>query len=153
MNLRIRELRKELRLTLEEFGKRLGVTKTAISTIENGKRNVTEQMFLAICHTYNVNPEWLRHGSGAMFLSATLDEKYKNAANAIASGTSDLDRIIRQTLVYYFEMDDNSKATLMSYIKQMATLVPVKEPMHSEAPEQAHWDNDFVVNDVNGDAG
>ena len=153
MNLRIRELRKTLHLTLEEFGKRLGVTKTAISTIENGKRNVTEQMFLAICRTYGVNPDWLRSGSGSMFLSASLDEKYKNAANAIASGTSDLDRIIRQTLIYYYEMDDDSKSTLMSYIKNVAALVPIKEALHSEAPEQTHLNKNFVIEDANGDAG
>ena len=46
---RVRELRKSLQLTLEKFGKPLGVGKTAISKIENGENNLTDQMILAIC--------------------------------------------------------------------------------------------------------
>lgn len=64
MKERIKELRQKLDLTLEEFGKRLGVTKTSISRIENGINNVTEQMFLSICREFNVNEDWLRNGTG-----------------------------------------------------------------------------------------
>lgn len=64
---RVRELRKELQLTLEKFGKPLGVGKTAISKIENGENNLTDQMILAICREYNVDENWLRTGEGEMF--------------------------------------------------------------------------------------
>lgn len=64
---RVRELRKSLDLTLEKFGKKLGVGKTAISNIENETRNLTEQMLLSICREFNVNEEWLRNGTGEMF--------------------------------------------------------------------------------------
>lgn len=67
INERVRELRKALGLTLEKFGARLGVGKNAISRIETAKSNVTDQMFLAICREYNVNPNWLRTGEGKMF--------------------------------------------------------------------------------------
>lgn len=46
---RIRSIRKELGLTLEKFGESLGVSKGAISAIEVGTRNLTEQMAKAIC--------------------------------------------------------------------------------------------------------
>lgn len=68
MNTRIRELRKELNLTLEEFGKRLGVTKTAISRLENGERNITEQMIKSICREFSVDYMWLTTGAGEMFI-------------------------------------------------------------------------------------
>ena len=64
---RVRELRKALQLTLEKFGKPLGVGKTAISKIENGERGLTDQMILAICREYNVDETWLRTGEGEMF--------------------------------------------------------------------------------------
>ena len=64
---RVRELRKELQLTLEKFGKPLGVGKTAISKIENGERGLTDQMILVICREYNVDENWLRTGEGEMF--------------------------------------------------------------------------------------
>lgn len=71
---RIRKLRKSLNLTLEKFGKTLGVGKTAISNIENGNRNLTEQMILAISREFNVNQEWLRTGSGEMFIPLTRNK-------------------------------------------------------------------------------
>lgn len=74
MNERIKELRKTLGLTLEKFGARLGVGKNAISRIETAKSNVTDQMFLAVCREYNVNPDWLRTGTGEMF--SENDEEY-----------------------------------------------------------------------------
>ena len=43
---RIKEIRKSLNLTLEKFGEKIGVTKTAISRIEKGERGCTEQMQL-----------------------------------------------------------------------------------------------------------
>lgn len=67
MNDRIKELRKSLKLSQEEFGSRLGVTGAAISRLENGERNITDQMSLAICREYHVDYGWLTTGMGEMF--------------------------------------------------------------------------------------
>lgn len=68
INDRIRILRKEkLGLTMDDFGKRIGVGKTAISKIESGDRGVTDQMFTFIVREFHVRPEWLRDGEGEMF--------------------------------------------------------------------------------------
>lgn len=74
-NNRVREIRKALNLTMEKFGEPLGVKKSAISNIENGSRGLTEQMIISICREYNVNEEWLRTGSGEMFVPLTRDEQ------------------------------------------------------------------------------
>lgn len=71
-NQRIHEIRTTLNLTLEKFGKRLGVTKVAISNIEKGNRNLTEQMRKAICREYSVNELWLTSGQGEMFIADTV---------------------------------------------------------------------------------
>lgn len=59
---------KEFDLTLEKFGEKIGVTKTAISNIEKGKRNVTEQMRKAVCREFNVDYIWLTTGEGEPFI-------------------------------------------------------------------------------------
>lgn len=64
---RVREIRKELGMTLEKFGEKLGVGKTAISKIEKGENSLTEQMTIAICREYNVNYDYLVNGDGEMF--------------------------------------------------------------------------------------
>lgn len=87
MNERIRQLRKSLGLTLEEFGAKVGVGKTAISNIENGNRNLTDQMFLSICREWNVNEEWLRTGEGDMFREMSRAEE---AAQIVSSSLDEL---------------------------------------------------------------
>ena len=49
---RIRELRKTLKMTMEQFGEKIGVTKSTISNIENGNRNATEHMVKSICREF-----------------------------------------------------------------------------------------------------
>lgn len=70
---RVKEVRKTLDLTLEKFGEQLGVTKVAISNIEKGNRNLTDQMSKAICREFNVSEEWLRDGTGSMFVDLSKE--------------------------------------------------------------------------------
>ena len=62
------------KMSMEKFGQRLGVTRGAISEIENGRNNLSEQMLLAICREFDVNPEWLRDGVGPMFKEPAENE-------------------------------------------------------------------------------
>ena len=75
MNDRIKELRKELGLSGEKFGERIGVKKAAISKIESGVVGLSDSNILAICREFNVNEDWLRYGTGEMFKDMTLDEE------------------------------------------------------------------------------
>ena len=74
MNDRVREIRKSNKLTMEQFGLRLGVAKSTISGIEAGNRNLTEQMIKAICREFNVNENWLRTGEGDMVIALSRRE-------------------------------------------------------------------------------
>ena len=114
MNERLKVIRKELSLSQEAFGKRLGVTGTAISRIEIGNRAVTEQMILAICREFNVREEWLRNGSGKMFLDFTEDEFAKAAA--ILSN----DTFVRSLIVEYWKLDEDSKQLFRDFIHRLS---------------------------------
>ncbi|MGF0096415.1 helix-turn-helix domain-containing protein [Peptoniphilus sp. SGI.035] len=77
MNERVKELRQALGLSGEKFGEKIGLSRFAISNIENGKNSVTDQTIKLICLTYNVNEDWLRTGEGEMFIAndgISLDE-------------------------------------------------------------------------------
>lgn len=102
---RICAVRKKKEMTMEQFGKQLGVTKTAISRIEKGNRGLTEQMLVSICREFGANEVWLRTGEGGdenMFvklnendrfsinlgkLSQTENQMAKNMLNAIAEAS------------------------------------------------------------------
>lgn len=87
---RIKELRKSLNLTLEKFGDRLGVTRAAISNIEKGNRNLTEQMTKAICREFGVDYIWLTTGEGEMFPYADIE--FMAAIDRIMADETDIRR-------------------------------------------------------------
>lgn len=90
-NERIRIVRKDHDLTMEEFGKRLGVAKNTISQIESGKNAVTNQMRVAICKEFNVNETWLRTGdeSGGKYLQKTVEDEIADLFTEIMSAPED----------------------------------------------------------------
>ena len=83
MNERIKQLRKELGLTLEKFGEKIGVSRSAMGNIENGVRGVTDQMFKSICREFNVREEWLRNGEGEMFIQMSYDDVIASFIQAV----------------------------------------------------------------------
>lgn len=114
-NERVKQLRKFLDLTLEKFGDRLGVTKVAISNIENGKRAVTEQMSKAICREFNVNEDWLRNGVGDMF------KQRDGSFSEILSEPDDSDDdFIKSFITVYMELDEDSKEVLRQIATKMS---------------------------------
>ena len=51
-----------------EFARRVGVSRTTITEILNGKNTPSLSTLNLISKTFNVNPEWLKTGQGEMFL-------------------------------------------------------------------------------------
>lgn len=121
---RIKELRKTLGLTLEEFGKRLGVTKAAISRLENGVNSVTDQMFTSICREFNVNEEWLRSGEGEMFVQVPEEDQYSKAA---ASLLKEDDVFAMEAIKLYHSLSSDQRIAVKNFILQLAENIKEKE--------------------------
>ena len=83
MNERVKELRKELGLSGEKFGERIGIRRSAVSNLESGRNNLTEQMIISICREFNVNEEWLRYGTGDMFISMDVEDQLMDWAGKV----------------------------------------------------------------------
>lgn len=84
MKERIYELRKALNLGQEEFGKRIGITRSSVSGFESGRRNPSTQTITSICKEFNVNKSWLINGTGEMFIrdeDKELDSYISELAN------------------------------------------------------------------------
>lgn len=110
---RIREIRKAMGLTLEKFGEKLGVTRVAISNIENGNRNLTDQMARSICREYNVSYDYLIDGEGEMFddLPQTiLDELCRQY---------DLDEFDRALVEMYIGLPEDVRTALKAEMRKM----------------------------------
>lgn len=94
---RVRETRKTLNLTLDKFGERIGIKKSALSSIENGKSNLTEQNIKAICREFNVDYIWLTTGEGEMFVDS--DDDFIEKIDRIMAGENDARKNMIKTLV------------------------------------------------------
>lgn len=115
MNERLKAIRSELNLSQEDFGKKLGVTKAAISRIERGDRSLTEQMMLAICREFNVNYFWLQEGVGDMFTGLPeslfeeiaqeyeLDDLDKQIVKKYMSLTPEKRKMVKEFLISFIE--------------------------------------------------
>lgn len=84
---RVRELRKALSLTLEKFGQRIGVGKSTISDIENGRRSLSEHMTKSICREFGADYIWLTTGEGEMFVES--DDDIMESIDRIMSGENE----------------------------------------------------------------
>lgn len=93
---RVKEIRTALSLTLEKFGEKLGVGKTAISKIEKNERSLTDQMAKSICREYNVNYDWLMDEDGDMF--------------------SDLPQTVLDELCLQYDLDDLDRFIVELYV-------------------------------------
>ena len=119
MHERIRKLRKNLELTQQEFGKRIGMKRNSIALIEGG-RNTSEQTIFAICREFNVNEEWLRTGNGKMFNLVPEEDLYSKAA---ASILKDNDALAIEALKLYFELSPEAKKSVTDYILQLSDMI------------------------------
>lgn len=93
---RVLEIRKVLGLTMDKFGEKLGVQKSAISKIEKDRVNLSDQMVKLICREYNVNYDWLMDGEGEMF--------------------SDLPQTVLDELCSQYELDDLDRFIVELYV-------------------------------------
>ncbi len=71
MDKRLKQLRKELELTQRAFAEKIGAKQNTIATYEMGRNNPSDPIIRSICREFGVNEEWLRHGTGGMFIEKT----------------------------------------------------------------------------------
>lgn len=67
MKNRIKNLRKELNLTQQEFADKIGISRGNIGAYEVGKNIPSDAVISLICREFDVREEWLRTGEGEMF--------------------------------------------------------------------------------------
>lgn len=92
MNERIKEVRKARGLSQDEFGRRLGVTRGAVTNIELNKVEPKPLFVDLICREFDVNEEWLRTGAGPMFIEKSRDEELAEFFGKDLAGDPDFRR-------------------------------------------------------------
>ena len=68
MTTRLRELRKSLGLTQGQMAETLHTTKSYVSRLESGERELSPRMLDCLQHQYHASRDWLIHGTGDMLI-------------------------------------------------------------------------------------
>ena len=132
MNERIKILRKILKMTQEEFGKRLGVTRDTIGNIELNRLARPDQKLSLIklmCKEFNVNEDWILDGIEPMFVQPS---------------TFSLDRFVEERgmneqelriLKLYFSIDPQKRRDAINYFLNGLSNEPANEPIKRFVPK------------------
>lgn len=146
MNERIRKLRKALDMTQQAFADKLGVKRNTVGQWECGINSITDQIALSICREFNVSEDWLRNGTGEMFIAKESDEidslvkKY---------GLSNDDRILIEK---YVNAKESSRKAIIDFIVDVSSALggaAFSEGIPSDPPD----DSEDIANHSESDAG
>lgn len=88
MNERIKELRKALNLTQQEFADKIGMKRNTIASYEINRNGPSNSVISLICKAFNVSEMWLRTGEGEMFVKRTEDDELAAAVERLITGES-----------------------------------------------------------------
>ena len=115
---RVKELRKTLSLTLEKFGQRIGVGKSTISDLENGRRSLSEHMTKSICREFSVDYMWLTTGEGEMFIDS--DDDFIERIDRIMAGEDDARKNLFKFMLELSDEDIHALEHLMQSVIDFA---------------------------------
>lgn len=118
INERVKEVRLHFNLTQIQFGKRICMSQGQLTSVETGKRNVTDRTIKMICSEFDVSEDWLRFGTGDMII-----EKRKTEVNELVEkyGYSDT---IRQLFECFEQLTPVQQEAVLEYAQRfIASLV------------------------------
>ena len=69
---RVKEIRNHLKMLQKDFANGIGISNSFLSEVEGGSSKVGHEFFFNIVKVYKVNPLYLLHGTGEMFLEEKL---------------------------------------------------------------------------------
>ncbi len=129
-NDRLHSLRIACKKSQESFGEILGLTKSGVSDIERGKRNVTEKhlIMLSNWHEYKVNIEWLRTGEGGsdnMFLHPEENDLVAQAAALLG----EKDQLFETLVITYSKLVPKNKEVLLNFFKDFSNTLAKRNPI------------------------
>lgn len=118
---RVKEIRKsdKVNLTMEKFGERIGLKKSAVSLIESGKNSLTDANIKSICREFGVDYMWLTTGEGEMFVE-TDDDFFERIDRIMASENETRKNMVKM-LLYASDEDIEAVNRLVDYYVSLRT--------------------------------
>lgn len=105
MKNRLKLIRNHFHLSQEEFGNKINIkSRSHISSLESGNKNITDRIISDICREFNVNETWLRTGEGEMFEEVSSEEEL---AKYIGELVQTDDQVKKDLILTILKLDDD----------------------------------------------
>ena len=140
INERIKRVRSEANMTLVEFGKKIGLTKSTVSRMEQNGYAVIPQNVQLICTAFNISEKWLTEGKGDMYTSdeeAILDK---------LAGMYDLSESQMIFAKQWLQLPATAKDAVVDYIVSVASALQEKKSTKNDVSESDTSKNGNINN-------
>lgn len=132
---RIRELRKKhLKMSMEVFGKHLGVSRDTINNIELNRLARPEQkmsLYKLICSEFGISEDWLLNGIGDMY--ADDKAEYDTLIDRVMTGENEFAKNIFKTFALF---DESDWEALQQMIEKYITVADSESiPSYDDIPD------------------
>lgn len=114
---RITALRKDLGMSQAKFAEELSMTRTYISLVENGERNLSARSINDICRLYGVNKDWLENGTGEMYAPKSREKELADMAYQIMHEEDDFRKKLVETML---KLDEKQLEFLRNLANRLA---------------------------------
>lgn len=120
MTERIKEIRRAVGCTQQEFADRLGLKRNTIATYEIGKAVPSDRTISDICREFRVSEVWLRTGEGEMFLRQTEAEQLAEITTRMELDQDDpFISMITSAVKSYYRLSETEKAAISKLVDGM----------------------------------
>ncbi len=139
---RIRYFRKKIiKITQEEFSKKINISRSNLGNIEVGNVSVTDRVIADICSTFSVSEIWLRTGKGEI--------RQETDATLFASLAKRYDLTLAEQAVakYCLELSEEQRQNLLQHILNLSNLIQKSGYTWESKDEQAATTHQPAEND------
>lgn len=117
MEERLKELRKSLNLTQQEFADKIGVKRNTIAQYESGRNAPIDAVITLICRTYGVSEAWLRTGEGEMSVPRDRSDAIAQEVSRFMANHPDSFR--ERLISLLIRLDEKQWEVLEQYARQL----------------------------------
>lgn len=117
MKNRIKQIRKDYKLTQVEFGERIGVKGNTVTGYETGLRNPTDAIIISICREFNVNEHWLRTGEGIKY--NPKEDETAFLVSELLEENNPLYDLIKDIIKIYIKLDPKSQEVISRFSEEL----------------------------------
>lgn len=112
---RIKKIRTDNKLSMEKFGKQIGITRSSVCKLESGENNPSEQTIKLICKEFNISYLWLTQGIEPM--TEENDHSSMARIDAIMTGENETAKKIFKA---FSKLSEDEWNTLGNIIKNIS---------------------------------